>query len=222
MPLGVFAELAETSEVDPLRRVRDVVAAVSAPTAGGRVLLVVDDAHLLDEQSALVIHQVVRQRRATVLLAVRHGETPPDAVSGLWKDQLLERLDLQPLSPEVTEQLAAAVLGGQIESSTATQLWRYTRGNVLYLRHLLDGERANERLTLRSGIWVWDGRPQVSAPLAELVQASIARQPESVLAVVDVLAVADRCVRACSPIRRCRGGRRRSPPTWTPIRRWRG
>ncbi|WP_457200932.1 helix-turn-helix transcriptional regulator [Nocardia gipuzkoensis] len=191
MPLGVFAEVAETSEVDPLRRIRDVVAAVSSPTAGGRVLLVVDDAHLLDEQSALVIHQVVRLRRATVLLTVRTGETPPDAVSGLWKDRLLERLDLQPLSREVTGQLAAAVLGGPVESSTATALWRYTRGNVLYLRHLVDGERADDRLTRRSGVWVWDGRPGVSAPLAELVQASITRLPESVLAVVDVLAVAD-------------------------------
>lgn len=191
VPLGVFAEIAETSEVDPLRRIRDVVAAVSAPAAGGRVLVVVDDAHLLDEQSALVVHQVVRMGRATVLLAVRSRETPPDAVSALWKDQLLERLDLQPLSQEVTGRLAAAVLGGQVESSTATRLWRYTRGNVLYLRHLIDGERANERLTLRAGVWVWDGRPGVSAPLAELVQASIARQPESVLAVVDVLAVAD-------------------------------
>lgn len=191
VPLGVFAEVAETSEVDPLRRIRDVVTAVSSPTSDERVLLVVDDAHLLDEQSALVIHQVVRLHRAAVLLAVRTGETPPDAVSGLWKDQLLERLDLQPLSQEVTGQLAASVLGGPVESSTVTALWRYTRGNVLYLRHLIDGEREAERLARRAGVWVWGGRPGMSAPLAELVQASIARQSESVLAVVDVLAVAD-------------------------------
>ncbi|WP_433679804.1 hypothetical protein [Nocardia sp. CA-119907] len=44
--MGVFAEIAETSEVDPLRRICDVVAAVSAPAAGGRVLVVVGDAHL--------------------------------------------------------------------------------------------------------------------------------------------------------------------------------
>ncbi|PSR57687.1 helix-turn-helix transcriptional regulator [Nocardia nova] len=191
VPLGVFADIAETSEVDPLRRIRDVVAAVSAPSAGGRVLVVVDDAHLLDEQSALVINQVVRLRQASVLLAVRSGEMPPDAVSGLWKDQLLARLDLQPFSPEVTAQLAAAVLDGPVESSTATALWRYTRGNVLYLRHLIDGERAAERLTRRAGVWMWDGRPGMSVPLSDLVQASIARQPESVLTVVDVLAVAD-------------------------------
>ncbi|MFI6368834.1 LuxR C-terminal-related transcriptional regulator [Nocardia sp. NPDC050630] len=191
VPLGVFAELAETIEVDPLRRIRDVVGAVSAPAASGRVLVVVDDAHLLDEQSALVINQVVRLRRASVLLAVRSGEMPPDAVSGLWKDQLLDRLDLQPFSREVTAQLAAAVLGGPVESSTATALWRYTRGNVLYLRHLIDGERAAERLDRRAGVWVWDGRPGVSVPLADLVDASIARQPEPVLSVVDVLAVAD-------------------------------
>src|SRR5262245_61946805 len=30
MPLGVFAEIAETREVDPLRRIRDVVTAISS------------------------------------------------------------------------------------------------------------------------------------------------------------------------------------------------
>ncbi|WP_051183287.1 AAA family ATPase [Nocardia vinacea] len=191
VPLGVFAEVAETGDGDSLRRIRSVVAALTDGGGGGRVLLVIDDAHLLDEQSALVLHQIVRHERADVLLTMRSGEPSPDAVSGLWKDQLLARLDLQPLSQLETTDLLNRVLGGQVESSAAVGLWRFTRGNVLHLRHLVDGERADGRLTEREGVWVWEGRPEISAPLAELIDTGIARQPAPVLAVVDMLSVAD-------------------------------
>lgn len=191
VPLGVFAEIAETSAIDPLRRIRDVVTALTQTTSTQPVLLAIDDAHLLDEQSALVLNQIVRHQRASVLLTVRSGDGSPDAIRGLWKDGLLARLDLQPLSGEETTQLVTRVLGGQVESSAAAALWRYTHGNVLHLRHLVDGERSTGRLALRSGVWVWQGCPQVSAPLAELIEDSIARQPAAVLDVVDMLSVAD-------------------------------
>ncbi|WP_327096085.1 LuxR family transcriptional regulator [Nocardia vinacea] len=191
VPLGVFAAIAETSAIDPLRRIRDVVATLTKTTSTQPVLLGIDDAHLLDEQSALVLNQIVRHQRASVLITVRSGDTSPDAIRGLWKDHLLDRLDLQPLSEEETAELVTRVLGGPVESSAAAALWRYTRGNVLHLRHLVDGERSACRLVLRSGVWVWRGRPQVSAPLAELIEASIARQPAPVLGVVDMLSVAD-------------------------------
>ncbi|MBF4999606.1 AAA family ATPase [Nocardia sp. BSTN01] len=191
VPLGVFAAIAETSAIDPLRRIRDVITTLTTSTSAQPVLLAIDDAHLLDEQSALVLNQIVRHRRASVLITVRGGAPSPDAIRGLWKDQLLDRLDLQPLSTEETTDLVTRVLGGPIESSAAAALWRYTRGNVLHLRHLVDGERSAHRLALRSGVWVWRGRPQVSAPLAELVEAGIARQPAPVLEVVDMLSVAD-------------------------------
>ncbi|MFI7530360.1 LuxR C-terminal-related transcriptional regulator [Nocardia salmonicida] len=191
VPLGVFAEFIEHGVADPLLRIRSLVATLVDRGGRGPVLLVIDDAHLLDEQSALVLHQIVRSDRAEVLLTIRSGEVPPDAVSGLWKDQLLARLDLQPLSQVETTELLTRVLGGSLEASAAAGLWRFTRGNVLHLRHLVEGERAAGRLTPRDGVWVWEGRPEISAPLAELIDAGITRQPAEVMAVVDVLSVAD-------------------------------
>ena len=43
----------------------------------------------------------------------------------------------------------------------------------------------------RSGIWTWDTLPTVSATLAELIDATMGRQPPHVLDVLDALAVAD-------------------------------
>ncbi|MGW6422428.1 LuxR C-terminal-related transcriptional regulator [Nocardia sp. NPDC055053] len=191
VPLGAFAEVSEDFGTDPLRRVQSMVEALTTTTGVGPGLLVIDDANLLDEQSALVVHQIVRSAKASVLLTLRHGELAPDALSGLWKDQLLLRLDLQPLSQLETAGLLTQALGGRVESSTAARMWQFTRGNVLHLRYLVEGELASGLLTCRHGVWVWDGRPSISPPLAELVAASIARQPQMVSSVLDVLSVVD-------------------------------
>ncbi len=125
----------------------------------GEVVVGVDDAHLLDDLSAFTVHQLVTRRLATVILTIRSGESPPDAITAIWKDQHLERLELQPLSlPEITG-LVEHVLGGPVDSFSAQRLWQYTQGNALYLRHLLDNEVNAGRMAQRSGVWLWDGQP---------------------------------------------------------------
>ncbi|MFD3458388.1 hypothetical protein ACFWVM_01645 [Nocardia fluminea] len=135
MPFGAFAEVSENFDTDPLRRVQAMVEALTTTTGVGPGLLVIDDANLLDEQSALVVYQIVRSAKASVLLTLRHGELAPDALSALRKDQLLLRLDLQPLSQLETVGLLTEALGGRVESSTAARMWQFTRGNVLHLRY---------------------------------------------------------------------------------------
>src|SRR5262249_45415645 len=72
----------------------------------GRFVLGVDDAHLLDGVSAVLVHQLVSRRVASVVLTTRGGGPVPDPILGLWKDDLAVRLELQPLSrAEVTELL---------------------------------------------------------------------------------------------------------------------
>ena len=57
-------------------------------------LLAIDDAHALDEASAALAHQLVGQDGVRVVATVRRGEEVPDAIVGLWKDGLCERVDL--------------------------------------------------------------------------------------------------------------------------------
>ena len=47
------------------------------------VVIGVDDAHLLDELSATLVHQLVLRRAASVVLTLRSGEATPDAVTAL-------------------------------------------------------------------------------------------------------------------------------------------
>ena len=191
VPLGAFADIASDFGPDPLRRVREVIDGLIGDARDGEVVVGVDDAHLLDDLSAFTVHQLVTRRLATVFLTIRSGETPPDAITAIWKEQHLERLELQPLSLSEITGLVEHVVGGTVDSYSAQRLWRYTQGNALYLRHLLDNEVSAGRMTQRSEVWLWDGEPELSPTLADLLEARISQVPRSVRDVLDVLAVAE-------------------------------
>ncbi|KHO20824.1 hypothetical protein QQ44_23255 [Mycolicibacterium setense] len=189
VPLGAIAGIGSDFGPDPLRRVREAIDGLIGQATD--VVIGIDDAHLLDELSAFTVHQLVSRRLATVILTIRSGESPPDAITAIWKDQHLERLELQPLSLEETTELIEQVLDGPVQSLSGRRFWHLTRGNALYLRHLVETEVHAGRMVRHSGVWLWDGHPALSPTLAEIVEARIAQVPNSVRGVLDALAVAE-------------------------------
>src|SRR5215475_7407844 len=111
IPLGAFSQWTDDGESAPFALVRRVIQALTDGTDENRLLVLVDDAHLLDDLSALVLHQLVHSRAAAVILTVRTGEAPPAAVRALWKDGLLHRRELEPLTRSEIDDLLAAVYG---------------------------------------------------------------------------------------------------------------
>jgi DNA-binding NarL/FixJ family response regulator len=168
--------------------VRQASDALLAGAGRPGVIVGVDDAHLLDELSAVLVHQLVLRRAASVVLTLRTGETAPDAVTALWKDGHLPRLELDPLSQTETATLLEARLGGVVDSTAARRLWSITQGNALYLRQLVDGELESSRLQQVAGVWRWSGELALSPGLMELVSARIGQLPEAQRDVVEVLA----------------------------------
>jgi predicted ATPase len=165
---------------------RQASEALLAGAGRAGVIVGVDDAHLLDELSAVLVHQLVLRRAATVVLTLRTGQTAPDAVTAR-KDGHLPRLELQPLSPDQTATLVEARLGGPVDSTAARRLWTITRGNALYLRQLVDGELEATRLHQAGGVWRWSGQPKLSPGLVELVSARIGKLPDAQREVLAVL-----------------------------------
>ncbi|MFN2534079.1 MAG: LuxR C-terminal-related transcriptional regulator [Pseudonocardiaceae bacterium] len=188
LPLGAFAATLGVVGPDPARLVRQAGDALLAGAGKAGVVIGVDDAHLLDELSATLVHQLALRRAASVVLTLRTGETAPDAVTALWKDGHLSRLELQPLSPDEITTLLEAALGGAVDSVAARRLWSITRGNVLYLRQLVDGELEAGRLHQVAGVWLWSGTPKLSPGLVDLLSTRIGQLPDTVRAVVEVLA----------------------------------
>src|SRR5262249_34374887 len=153
---GPFAPLLPVDEPasDLLGLLRQSSAAIHERAGpDGRLLLVVDDAHLLDDGSAALVHQLVRGEACSVVATVRTLAPAPDPVTALWKDGLAERVDLDPLSEADVGEVAAGTLGGPVAGASVRRLWEVSQGNVLYLRELLAGAVGSGSLVESGGIW---------------------------------------------------------------------
>jgi hypothetical protein len=62
---------------------------------GGGRLLVVDDAHLLDRLSATLVYQLAIAGAARLIIAVDSNDAVPEAISVLWRDDVLPRIDVE-------------------------------------------------------------------------------------------------------------------------------
>lgn len=189
--MGAFARWTDTVDESPLALARKVFANLAAEAADAPVLLFIDDAYLLDDLSALIVHQLALQNSARIIATIRTGEVAPDAVTALWKDGLLTRLELQPLSHDETGHLLATVLAGRVTDECTERMWKLSRGNVLFLNHLVDNEVRANRLTVVDDEWRWTGIPSVSPTLVELVETQIGAVSDEVRAVVDLVAIGE-------------------------------
>jgi DNA-binding CsgD family transcriptional regulator len=158
--------------------------------SGGRpVLIVADDAHLLDDQSAGLLLQLATTM--TVLATIRAHHEAPSAVVSLWKEDRGIRLDLQPLTRAETANLLASALGGSVTESTLDRLVSITRGNTLFLRELvLEGLRTGS-LRPANGRWSWEGPLRVSDRLSDVVSAHLGRLDDAQRRAAEMVALAD-------------------------------
>jgi hypothetical protein len=167
----------------PIAKVSDIY-----QFADRKVVLAVDDAHLLDPLSAALVYFVARSGMARVFATVRTGETMPDPVRALWTEELAERVDLSPLTESETGQLLAEVLGGQVDSGSVGRLWRLSEGNALLLRELVMAAHASSEISQSYGIWRWTGAPPMAPSLTDVVDTRIGSLQPEVRAVVEFVA----------------------------------
>jgi predicted ATPase len=132
-------------------------------------LIVVDDAHLLDDHSAATLLGLVTAGAGRVVATVRSGEAAPDAVGALWKDGFLARCEVGPFARAATARFAESCLGGEVAAGTASLLWQHTQGNALFLSELIRQARADNRLADEHGVWMWRGDMTVPPRLADLL-----------------------------------------------------
>jgi len=195
IPFGPFAPfLPETGHAPGdllglLRQASEAILGRAGPDR--RLLLVVDDAQLLDDGSAALVHQLVREETCSVLASLRTPGPAPDPVTALWKDGLAERIDLDTWNEAETEAVLVAVLGGPVASGSVRRLWELSRGNALYLRELLIG--AVDSGALRESGGIWSLHLPLTAPgrLIELVAARLAGLAPDTVAVIELLAAGE-------------------------------
>jgi DNA-binding CsgD family transcriptional regulator len=189
IPLGAFAHLIGSSTTrDPIGL---LASARDSLVAQGNTVVGVDDAHLLDELSATLLHQVAMDRAARIVATIRSGEPVPDAVTSLWKDGYLIRLDLEPFTRAQSVTLIETILGGQVEQLSAEVMWETSGGNALFLRHLVEGAVEAGTLNQANGVWQLRGGTVVTTGLAELLESRLAELGPETMVALKLLALCE-------------------------------
>lgn len=155
------------------------------------VLLRVDDADHLDAISARYVAWLVREQGARLVLTCRDFTALSEPLRSLWQDDLLERIDLAPLSLHETSALIAEALGHQLETASAERVHRATAGNPLYIREVVRAALASGALEQTASGWYWRGRVTASNSLADMYRTELGALPEDLRDVVDIVALAD-------------------------------
>ncbi|MFF7450265.1 MULTISPECIES: LuxR C-terminal-related transcriptional regulator [unclassified Streptomyces] len=183
LPFAAFAHL--LPEPVSLHRAVQLLSAVR--------LLLVDDAHLLDDASAALVHQLAVHGRTRLLVVAADDVPVPGAVSRLWTGELLPRLVLEPLPHEETAQLLAAVAGGALEPLTVNRLHRLCRGDLRLLRDLLTAVREGGLLRWlpEADAWAWRGPVPVTATVRERAGGVLDRPRPEEREVLELLAFAE-------------------------------
>ncbi|KHO18461.1 ATP-binding protein [Mycolicibacterium setense] len=89
-----FAAVAHLIDIPAAGKTADVLRA-AREALGSDLLLVVDDAHLLDRLSAAMVYQLAVSGAAKLIVTASAAEAPDD-VAALWDDGLVNRVEMSP------------------------------------------------------------------------------------------------------------------------------
>lgn len=90
-----FAAVAHLIEVPSAGKTAEVLR-TARESLGADLLMVVDDAHLLDKLSAALVYQLARSGAAKLIVTASADRPVPDEVSALWDGGLLTRIEMRP------------------------------------------------------------------------------------------------------------------------------
>lgn len=193
IPLGAFAHLVDGSRwadvPDPLARYGLVVAALQRRAGHRRLIVAVDDAHLLDPVSAAFLVRAHAAGLAAVVVTLRSDERCPEPVRALWKDGGALRVDLEELNADQTGAVLVAVLGAPVEDTTCRRVGAATRGNPLLLRELVHDGLETGALRPVAGQWRWNDRIGPSGRLRDVTEARLAELTPPARRGVELLAL---------------------------------
>ncbi|OUZ09112.1 hypothetical protein BHE97_11455 [Aeromicrobium sp. PE09-221] len=156
----------------------------------GRPLLVIDDLHLVDAVTAVVVAEIAQTQAAQILATCRRQPGPPAAVGTLLRQNLLHQVDVAGLTYDEVEAVLTTALQGPVALETIWKTWEVTGGNPLYLRELVRSLRDAGAMVEVDGAWVWNDRGVVGRRLTDLIQAELATLSPAERDVADLLALA--------------------------------
>jgi DNA-binding CsgD family transcriptional regulator/DNA polymerase III delta prime subunit len=205
IPFGIFAPFVPEiggkpgRQPDPLFLLKTIRKAILDRAKGKQLVFGVDDGHRLDGYSATLIFQLVAASEARLVGAMRSGAGAPEAIRSLWKEGLVTRIDVEPLTREYSIEVLQRMLQESHEGPGATHvggelaeaLWRASRGNPLYLRELVLAGCRTGHIVMKGDIWRLSGELPVGARLTELLQDRLGQVSETERSALETVAFAE-------------------------------
>lgn len=118
------------------------------------LLLIVDDAHDLDEPTAGILAELAAAGWAKLIVGAAARPGLPEPLLQLWFEGIAERYDLRPLTLPQAADMLEDRLGAQVLPNVAEVLWEASGGNPLLLTGLIDDARSEGILLQRNGVWL--------------------------------------------------------------------
>ncbi|MDQ4046222.1 MAG: helix-turn-helix transcriptional regulator, partial [Actinomycetota bacterium] len=198
VPYGVLApytaDLPPEESDSPVAVLRSVWAYFQEIKGGKDVplLLVVDDAHHLDEATATMVVDMMSAGWASVLASGRPRPGLPQALNQLWYDGQAERIDLRPLNGEQVTEVVEHTLQGTVPANTVQSLWSASGGNPLLLNCILGDAVEAGILAKRNGIWLLLGPLPADGPrLSDVVVKDLLRRTREEQEALRLIALAE-------------------------------
>lgn len=131
---------------------------------GDRVVLAIDDAHLLDDRSIAVLRHVVDRGGVAVLLSVCADEPVAEAIATLWESSRFERVELHPLDHFDVGALLQHLSSRPFHPSAVRWVWSMSGGNPRLAHEIVVGGLEDGGFTERDGMWVQTSRAALANP----------------------------------------------------------
>ncbi|WP_435280095.1 LuxR C-terminal-related transcriptional regulator [Streptomyces sp. 1222.5] len=153
IPLGAIAHLLPSGAdlSDPVAGCAEVAEAMAR--SGRRRVVLVDDLHLLDATSALLLKHLVNAGQIRLIATICSGEVVSDAVQALVHEDAVTRIELSAFDRDQVEAVLQVVLNGPVGPHTVRRLYEASGGNALYLRELVHAAMASGILATDGEVW---------------------------------------------------------------------
>jgi len=191
IPFGALSHLlppGRDASSEHLDMLRATVGHLARRADGRRLVLAVDDAHLLDDGSATLVRHLAEVSDTFLIVTVRSGEPTPDGIVALWKDELAERVEVGPLPAPDIDRLLVMALDGPVDDATLQHVGQVAQGNALYLRELVVGAIETGALWRTGGVWRLHSALIPPPRLSELIEARLGRLDEQARLGLELLA----------------------------------
>jgi DNA-binding CsgD family transcriptional regulator/tetratricopeptide (TPR) repeat protein len=155
----------------------------------GEVVLCIDDVHLMNPESAHVLHHLVRLHGVRILGSFLRGAIVPDGIERLWVNELASRVELSEFDSATTEAAVHSRLGERIDIDSLRSLHLVTGGNALLVREVVEQSLIDGQLSRGPRGWFWRGLGKPSRRLIDVVRLQMGRLSVNEREIIDRIAL---------------------------------